>query len=193
MLKEVEHSIGAPIVVPRYLGGSESCQERQITPCRTSGCEDHGCAKEMRKGMYCVSSISSYYPYHHMAGLVTRFKPAQGHACDTRGLHSLIITMQISTCTRCLHDNDLTVRVNCIVWGRLRRGFLGPETSLAHPTNRFPYRYLMFQQPCRHYASNTSLQSVMLDLLSLWQLYTDNVQYAMARRSFCSLCAWVVW
>ena len=50
--------------------------------CRTSGCEDHRFAEDEEKHVLCLASQLSSYPYHHMAGLVARFKPAQGHACD---------------------------------------------------------------------------------------------------------------
>ena len=48
--------------------------------CRTSGCEDQGCAKDKENHVLCLAPHLSSYPYHHMAGSVARFKPVQGHA-----------------------------------------------------------------------------------------------------------------
>ena len=42
------------------------------------------CKRDEERHVLCLASQLSSYPYHHMADLVTRFKPAQGHACGTR-------------------------------------------------------------------------------------------------------------
>ena len=40
------------------------------------------CKRDEESHVLCLVSQLNSYPYHHMAGLVIRFKPAQGHACD---------------------------------------------------------------------------------------------------------------
>ena len=40
------------------------------------------CKRDEERHILCLASQLSSHPYHHIAGLVTRFKPAQGHACD---------------------------------------------------------------------------------------------------------------
>ena len=59
------------------------------------------CKRDEERYVFFLASQLSFYPYYHMAGLVTRFKPAQGHACDTIPFSLLSLRARYSPPAKC--------------------------------------------------------------------------------------------